>query len=92
MKGATSVQLDDYDTDFISIHAPNEGSDIKDMLKAKYLSDISIHAPNEGSDSKNAHITLILIVYNAHFCEHKKLLSNRINTLLLKQAFYYWCE
>ena len=37
----------------ISIHAPREGSDGKEMAHHNHL-EISIHAPREGSDSKDA--------------------------------------
>ena len=34
----------------VSIHAPNEGSDVENVAQNKLVA-ISIHAPNEGSDT-----------------------------------------
>ena len=50
MKGATCNLLISSLIDFISIHAPCEGSDY-DPVTGKYkIVNISIHAPCEGSD------------------------------------------
>ena len=50
MKGATLViKNTTYDLD-ISIHAPNEGSDLCMSESFQDVKRISIHAPNEGSD------------------------------------------
>ena len=49
MKGATGMDWDEAIYSGISIHAPNEGSDVTIIVQlASGL--ISIHAPNEGSD------------------------------------------
>ncbi len=39
----------------VSIHAPNEGSDLTNEYRAQ-LHAVSIHAPNEGSDYKCPHL------------------------------------
>ncbi len=49
MKGATHVSVLHYLATIVSIHAPNEGSDIWSMRITR-SGNVSIHAPNEGSD------------------------------------------
>ena len=50
MKGATATMLKFAMAATISIHAPNEGSDVS-IIPDLDEYNISIHAPNEGSDS-----------------------------------------
>ena len=52
VKGATQLFYADGWGNFISIHAPREGSDRVQAMGAFGLSAISIHAPREGSDVK----------------------------------------
>ena len=40
-------------SDIVSIHAPNEGSDMDIILICITPWHVSIHAPNEGSDANN---------------------------------------
>jgi len=49
MKGATGTEVPLSDPTGVSIHAPNEGSDL--YFCVGFLTNgVSIHAPNEGSD------------------------------------------
>ena len=49
MKGAT-IGMDVTPVSWqVSIHAPNEGSDLRRELNV-WVQGVSIHAPNEGSD------------------------------------------
>ncbi len=49
MKGATLAPRNTEYDPFVSIHAPNEGSDSGENWQPA-TDDVSIHAPNEGSD------------------------------------------
>ena len=49
MKGATCGDCGDQVEQIVSIHAPNEGSDLH-ALRCSLRNNVSIHAPNEGSD------------------------------------------
>ena len=49
MKGATIKRKVEQVKHYVSIHAPNEGSDPK-VAQAERELLVSIHAPNEGSD------------------------------------------
>ena len=49
MKGATEFVPQIVVAEFVSIHAPNEGSDAQKEYILSHLH-VSIHAPNEGSD------------------------------------------
>ena len=50
MKGATLRKRVDFLERHVSIHAPNEGSDLHAVqLQGAFI--VSIHAPNEGSDT-----------------------------------------
>ena len=55
MKGATPGVVYRKGGQGISIRAPNERSDGKEIDKTGKEADISIRAPNERSDSKSAH-------------------------------------
>ncbi len=44
--------MDITTADYVSIHAPNEGSD-SIPLRGAQTSRVSIHAPNEGSDASH---------------------------------------
>ena len=63
MKGATHTPPRLCSTSRISIRAPNEGSDRK-QLDERLKADISIRAPNEGSDKLYGHITLTIEYFN----------------------------
>ena len=52
MKGATSVSYHHALMGWVSIHAPNEGSDDNESGVFCTNGVVSIHAPNEGSDDK----------------------------------------
>ena len=52
MKGATLRQIHRHNQHTVSIHAPNEGSDLQVLLVCSAFDfPVSIHAPNEGSDA-----------------------------------------
>ena len=50
MKGATKIVTDNGTFRGVSIHAPNEGSDVMRSCITLSARHVSIHAPNEGSD------------------------------------------
>src|SRR5690625_2042942 len=52
MKGATKGLARQVKSRYISIHAPNEGSDVLNDRGLYIGGSISIHAPNEGSDAE----------------------------------------
>ena len=44
----------------VSIHAPNEGSDLVNPVRVTLLRNVSIHAPNEGSDLTDDNVNLLV--------------------------------
>mgnify|MGYP006890189266 CR=1 FL=1 len=50
VKGATSGRLIPRRVEYVSIHAPSEGSDPKPRDAHHTSTGVSIHAPSEGSD------------------------------------------
>ena len=48
----------------ISIHAPREGSDVKDWRR-QWCDDISIHAPREGSDELRKDIATLAVLFQS---------------------------
>ncbi len=49
MKGVTISECDESVISNVSIHTPNEGSDLTNFRGYKHT-EVSIHTPNEGSD------------------------------------------
>ena len=43
----------------VSIHAPREGSDYRDVVRRDVVYHVSIHAPREGSDGIEAFVKIV---------------------------------
>ncbi len=64
MKGATITEQCPAALELVSIHAPNEGSDLAAM-ESDINNGVSIHAPNEGSDPQQLVLYFLFDVFQS---------------------------